>query len=98
MELIATLPVDYLYYATGEYSNVLRLLRLLKVVRVVELNAGFRSWFENYHMFNIARLVFFYFVSSHIFACIFYAIGKYEFDQGGRFDGNCMVSTYILLN
>ena len=91
IELVATLPVDYIYYASGEYLNWLRLLRLLKVSRLPSIDLSIKSRFESYHMYNIVRLMFLFVVASHVSSCILYVIAKSEYEDGGRFDHASMV-------
>jgi hypothetical protein len=97
IELIATLPIDYIYYASGSYVNFLRFTRLLKCVRVPGSTAKLRSWFTNYHIYNVVRLITFSMVSSHVFACVFYLIAKSEYDNGGRFDHTSFVTVLCYL-
>ncbi len=91
LELISTFPIDYLYYATGTYENWLRLFRLLKIVRMLDVDRVFKSYFANFHLYNVVRLILFYCVSSHVFSCILYVIAKHAYEEGGRFDGGYYV-------
>ena len=91
LEIIATFPLDYLYYATGNYNNWLRLLRLLKAGRLLDADTLFKAYFESLHLYNVVRLFVVYLLSSHVFSCILFAIAKHEHDSGGRFDGGYLV-------
>jgi len=90
-ELLAPLPIDYLYFASAEYLNWLRLFRLLKIVRLPSLEGLIKTKFESYHMYNIIRLMFSFACISHVLTCLLFSIGKYEFENGGRYDSQCFV-------
>lgn len=98
---MAAIPIDYIYLATGTYLNPLRFLRMLKLIRLSTINTNWKTYFDNYHMFNVIKLLLFSLISSHVFACILYVIAKHEYNAGGRFDhksfvlcSNFLVSLY----
>lgn len=94
VELMAALPIDYVYLVSGSYLNSLRFMRLLKAVRLPDSNAKLRAWFSNYHIYNIIRLITFSLLFTHISACIYHVVAKYEYDTGGRFDH----TSFVLFN
>lgn len=91
IELLATLPIDYIYLASGNYINWLRFIRFLKVVRLPSVNLQLKPRFSSPHVYNIACLVLFSLISSHIFACILHVLASHEYTRGGRFDHGCLV-------
>lgn len=89
-DIIAIIPIDYIIQGAGlsqQTISLVRLLRLAKLFRVYELILIIKR-VNNISVTSYSLLVSFFIlaISCHLLACVFFWLGKYEYNHRSRFD------------
>ena len=95
LEFISVFPLEYICILITKNYEWLRLFRLLKMISLSKVGTKIKTWFGSYYIYNIVRLIWIFISSCHVIGCILFALSKYEFENGGRFDGASFVFVYI---
>ena len=98
LDVLSIVPFDYTLWAIGHPSTWLRCVQILKVYRLYDVQNVIRTQFKMFHLFNMVLLSMLYFISSHVIACLLYAIAIHEYNRGGRFDGRSFVFNWVCDN
>lgn len=94
LDLLASIPFDYIMMMTIEnsvYIRYIRLLRILKSYRFIEMiNIIKKHATINIPVFNIVLVFLIYIVVSHWFTCLLLLSCRWEYNMDRRYDGNTL--------
>ena len=93
-DILSCIPLDFVLLVSGFSSMIAawsRSIRFLKIFRISEILGMLRTHANiRLQLFNILVIFFLFLNLMHIVACIYYFIGKYEYELDRRFDSKTL--------